>query len=779
MWHSYIKIAFRILIRNKRFSIINLIGLTIGLASFIIIMSWVRDEFSYDSFHLKKSQTYQLVLKHPDGILDPNTPYALVSKIAIQYPEVESFSSLIRMESRINSSFVFNLDSTEQVKAYEPAVAHVDTGFFAIFDFPLLYGDKYNLLSRPDAVVISSRIADVYFPDINPVGHTIMINNAQLLTISGVVDIPGNTFFKFDFFLPILFDLSNDWNWRDPSYLLLKPGIDAEGFEQKIASFMNDNYPNPLPGSFQVGIIPIHKLHLSFGQKKKVFLFSCVAILLLLVASLNYMNLASANYTGRIREMGIRKVLGARRRRLMINFFTESYILVFGALLLALFIAELVLPSMTPLFGRKIEIGYFDQPVLLVVLILIVGLISSLSSIYPSVLFTRGNPVDVLHLSVHPGGRSSVLILITTIFQFTLSIALMISTLVVIYQVRYTTQADLGFSVKNIVAIPMNQGIGSNFQVFLARLESHPDIEIATAGQSYPYNEDYKTNIDWATKENQSMGLCRYSICLNNYLDLFNMQIVSGRGYSNDFGADMDKYIINETAASMLGYDEPVGQSITFWNRTGEIIGVVRDFHHVSLHREILPHVFNIHPSNFSNLKFIFIKLIPGSNAEVLSYIESVCQELAPEFPFSYSFLEDELGQLYATDQNLSRILGLFSLLILVVSSLGIYGLAFYSVEKKSKEITVRKVYGASLVNILTLIYKSLISRIGISLILAIVLSLIAMNRWLQNFAYQISPDITLFILPALLAFMVAGIATLIAMWQTVRQNPADQLKQE
>ena len=779
MWYSYIKIAFRVLISNRRFSLINLAGLTIGLASFIIIMSWVNDELSFDRFHEKKNQIYQLTVKHPDGNLDANTPYALAPNMANQYPEIEYFSSLMRMESRINSSFVFNSDSPEQVKAYEPAVARVDTGFFVIFDFPILYGDRNNLLSRPDAVVISSKIANVYFPDINPVGRNILINNAQLLTISGVADIPGNTFFQFDFFLPIFEDLSHDWNWRDPSYLLLKPGIDVAGFKQKITSFMNDNYPNPLPGSFQVTIIPIHKTHLSFGQKGKVFLFGCVALLLLLVASLNYMNLTSANYTGRIREMGIRKVLGARRIKLMINFLTESYILVFGALLLALFLAELVLPVMTPLFGRRIEIGYLNQPRVLLVLLVIVGLISSLSAIYPSVFFTRGNPVDVLHLSVHPGGRRSVLILITTIFQFTLSIVLMISTLVVICQVRFTTQVDLGFSVENVVAIPMNQGIGNNFQVFLERLVSHPDIDISSAGQSHPFNEDYKMNLDWATKENQSLGLCRYSICLNNYLDLFDMQIVSGRGYSDDFGADMDKYIINETAARMLGFDDPVGQSITMWNRTGEIIGVVKDFHHVSLHREILPHVFNIHPSNFNNLKFIFVKLGSGKKAEALSYIESVCQNLAPEFPFSYSFLEDEVGQLYATDQNLSRILGLFSLLIMIVSSLGIYGLAFYSVEKKTKEITIRKVYGASLGSILALIYKSLLSRIGISLILAIGISVFVMTRWLQNFAYRIHPDILLFILPALIAMIVAGIATLLAMWRSVRQNPADLLKKE
>jgi len=751
----------------------------IGLAGLIIILSWVRDELSFDRFHQKKNQIIQLVVKFPQGILDPNTPYALAPNMALQYPEIASYTTLMRMESRINCSFIFNPDSIEPVKAYETAVARVDSGFFGIFDFPVLFGDKPHLFTKPDAVVISSRIANIYYPDKNPVGRSIIINNTQLLTISGVVDIPGNTFFQFDFFLPIFEDLSNDWNWSDPTYLLLKPGVDIDRFAQKITSYMNENYPHPLPGDHPLTVIPIQKTHLAFGDKWKVLLFSCVALLLVFVAVLNYMNMATANYNRRIREMGIRKLMGAGRKQLITNFFLETFILAFIALVFALFLVELSLPAMTPVFGREVEIGYMDHPLLLIALLTIVGVISSLASIYPIVLFTRGNPIDVLHHTLHPVSKRSRLILITIILQFTLSITLMISTLVVINQIRFASRADLGLSVENVVSIPMNQGIGNNFRGFLERLESYSNIEMATAGQAYPFQEDYKTNIDWAEKESGSMGLVRFSICLNDYLDLFEMQIISGRGFSDDYRSDMDKYIINESASKMLGFEDPVGQSITMWGRTGEIIGIAKDFHHVSLHREILPHIFNINPANYSNLKFIFIKLGRGDKAETIAYIESVCQELAGDFPFSYSFLEDEIGSLYKADQNLSRILGLFALLVLIVSALGIYGLAFYSVEKLAKVITIRKIFGASPGNILALFYKNMLGRISISLILAIGLSLFMMTRWLQNFAYRVDPDIMLFILPAILAFTLASIATLIAIWRSVRQNPADLLKQE
>ncbi|TFH33717.1 MAG: ABC transporter permease, partial [Bacteroidia bacterium] len=674
MWRSYFKTAIRVLIRNKRLSLINLTGLSIGLAGFIIIMSWVKDEISFDRFHQKRDNIFQLVVQYPDGRFDANTPYALAAKMAETYPEIESFTPLIRMESIMNSSFNFNPNSVNPVKAYEQAVVRVGREFFEIFDFPLLYGDKEDLMAEPGSVVISSRIANIFFPDINPVGKSIMLNNTQLLTVSGVADIPTNTFFQFDFFLPLFEDISNNWNWRDPSYLLLKPGVDANVFKEKIALFMDENFPNPPPGSHKVWIIPIHKTHLSFGRKDNVLLFSCIALLLLLVAAMNYINIASANYMVRIRETGIRKVLGARSSQLTINFFIETYLLAYGALIIALFMAEILLPAMVPLFGKRIDIGYIDHPVILLVLVLIVGLISSLASIYPALIFSKGNTVETLHRSVNPTGRRHLLILITIIFQFTLSIALMISTMVVISQVRYSSKADLGFSIKNVVSIPINQGIVNNFQTFLTRLESHSNIEHATAGQSLPFNEDYKAPLDWSLKQEGSPAIFRYTICLSNYPGLFNMEIVRGTGYSNNIMSDMNKFLINETAAGILGYDDPIGKSLTMWNMKGEIVGVVKDFHHVSLHREILPHVFNTHPSNYNSLKLVFIKLGQGNSSEAISFIESVFNEMAPGFPFSYYFLEDKIRQLYSADLNLSRILGLFSILVLIVSSLGIYG---------------------------------------------------------------------------------------------------------
>ncbi len=626
MCNSYLKIALRFLIRNRRFSIINITGLTIGLACFIIIVSWIANELSFDRFHQNRDRIYQLTIRHSNGILDPNCPYAMAPKMFQQYPEIESYSTVISLVNKMNCSFSFHYDSPDRVNVYESYVARVDTMFFEIFDFSVLNGEKNTLLSKPDFVVVSSRIADKYFHDSNPVGQTILFNNSQLLTVSGVVEIPENTFFHYDFFLPVYEDLSNNWNWADPSFLLMKPRIDIENFKKKIETFMNDNLPEEtsLPRSFVVSIIPVHKVHLAFGGKRNVFLFGTVAFLLLLVASLNYINIASANYADRIREIGMREVLGAKKSQLMLVFFTESFILVFLATVLAVILAELVLPALTPVFGKQFEIGIFHQPELFVGLIVITGLLSLLASLYPSFLFTGKNPVDLTHRTIIRGGIRSFIILVSTIFQFTLAIALLISTLIVIRQVRFSSQSDLGFSVNNVISVRMNSGIGNNFNAFLERLESHPEIEIATAGQAYPFDEDYKTGgLQWALKESQTKDLWRYTLCLDNYLDAFKFEIVSGRGYSDEFGADMGKYVINETAAKMLGFKDPVGQQITMWGQTGEIIGIVKDFHHVSLHKEILPHIFNTNLSYFPVHFTSFISFHGCRNCHTVCHVAS------------------------------------------------------------------------------------------------------------------------------------------------------------
>ncbi|MFC2089630.1 ABC transporter permease [Bacteroidota bacterium] len=779
MWLNYIKIAIRILIRNYRLSLISLISFTVGLTGFIVIFSWVRTELSVDRFFKNKDQIVQLTIRHPSGILDPNTPYALAPLLAEKYPEIASYSTCMRLETLTNSSFLFRNDTSVKTLFYEPKVVRVDTSFFSIFDFPMVRGSRKAIFSGPGDVVISQRISEKYFPDIDPVGRTVVMNNSQVLTITGVVNIPENTFFEFDVFLPVFRDLSTDWNWRDPSFLLLSEGTDKVQFGNKIAKIMNDVYPHRLPGEMKVELLPLTRAHMELNGRGKIYLFSVVAMLLLLVAALNYMNLITANYTIRIKETGIRKVLGALNKQVTIHIFVETIVISLAALIVALFLSELIIPRMSNLFGRSIRIGYLEHPVILLIILAIVITIAGLASIYPAVLFSRASSARVLHGS--PGGqlrRTSALI-VSSIVQFTLAIALMISMVIVLRQVRYLTGKSIGISVENVISIPMNNGIGRNFQQFLDRLESHPDIEMVSAGQAFPFHEDYKTNIDWQGRSENNPGNTRYSICLENYPELFRMEAVKGRIFSSEMETDIDKYVINEQAASMLNFENPVGEYLNMWGRTGEIIGVVKDFNHVSLHREILPHVFNVHPSNYRAFKYIFVKTRSGIDPGMISFLQETCEELAPDFPFSYSWLEEDLDSLYDTEKNLGKILGLFTLLSLLISSLGIYGLAYYTVEKNAGSLAIRKVFGAKLQHILLFFIKGMTMRIGISILLSIFLAFMVTTKWLDNFAYRINGTVLVYLWPALFATIIALAAVLLAIWRTANKNPAEILKQE
>lgn len=770
------KVTLRILLKNRHFTAINLCGLVIGITSFIIILSWVRHELSYDSFHDKKDRLYHLVIKHPSGILDPNTPYAIAPTLASTNPEIEAYTYVRRLSTISNYSFKFFPGEARQVKAYEPDVVRVSKGFFDIFDFNTGDISADEMLGRPESVVISSRIAEKYYAGVNPVGQTIVMNNHSVLTITGVVDIPENTFFNFDFFLPDQQDLSSDWNWRDPSYILLKPGIDLENFKEKIATFFIDNNPYNLKDNFSVQIIPISKTYLTFKGKQQVFIFSCIAALLLIMAALNYMNLASANYVNRINEAGVRKVLGARAGSLRGIILTETYILAFIATIISLFLAEITLMWSERFIGHNLEIGYIDKPLILVGIFASVFLTLGLASAYPSSIFLRGKTINS-EKRESGDSRKGLFILITVILQFTLTITLLISAFVIKSQINYSINKELGFSVDNVISIPMNEGIGDNFETFLERMESNPGIVEVSLGQSIPYDEDSKTNVQWVKNSIDYQENFRFSICLRNYPGLFGMKPIQGRLFSDDIETDQGKYLINQAGANLLGFENPVGEYITMWGVRGEIVGVVEDFHHVSLHREIMPHIFNVNPRNYSALKFIFIKLSDSGNPETISFIESVCEELAADWPFTYISLEDEIAQLYRDDFTLVRIIGFFLLLTVLLSVLSIYGLAYHSVEKKTREITIRKVYGAGLKDNLVLTYKNLFIQIGISFIIAIPLTVILMNKWLSNFAYSVKPDPLYFIISLLIAILVAVITTSLAMWKTLNRNPVENLK--
>jgi putative ABC transport system permease protein len=776
---NYLKAALRNLEHNKLQSIISILSLAIGFVCFILILIWVRDELSYNRFHEHRDELYQLTILHETGVLDPNVPYFLPFAMAEKFPEIVNYTRIYNLGNITNCQFRYQEDQREPVMFYEDKVIMVDTGFFSMFSFPFIYGNPQTALSGRDVVVLNKPVAEKYFGNENPIGKVITLNNQLSLTVAGVVDIPGNSNIRFDFVFPLRSDLSEDMNWRDPSYIMLNESTSHEIFREKITEALQDLSPAPLPWKLIVGIMPITKSHLSFDKLKYVYIFSIIALFILLIACINYIILSTSRSTQRAREISLRKVVGGNRIQLISQLLTESVIISFISLFLALIIVEIILPGFNTFIEKNLRIGYLDHPQILLVLCLIPFVTGILSGIYPALSFTGKSPVVALQAAVRFRTQRSPFRIASVVTQFTISMFLLVCTMLVMKQLKFFQKQPLGFNTDYIIQTPVNAELLTSLEAYRETLLQHSDIISVTAGQAVPFNEDYKTGLDWEGKDPDFEPIIRYSITLPNYLETFDMDITEGRAFSNDFTTDISNFVVNEKAVKYMNMENPLGKKLIFWGREGEIIGVVKDFHHVSLHREILPHVFTIHPANYRGLKHIFIRINPANIEETIDYIGTTTQKYAPDFPFDFSFIDEGIGKLYKEERKLGTLITWFSVISIFISCLGIFGLTVFMSEQRTKEIAIRKVNGAVFQHLLFLLNKDLIKWILLALVIASPLAYYSMHRWLQHFAYRAEISFVLFILAGLSVLLISMITASSVIMRAANLNPADTLKFE
>mgnify|MGYP001821799698 CR=1 FL=1 len=766
------------MIQNRRSTLINFLGLVLGLTSFVIIFSWIRTEYSMDRFHENKGQLFQLVILFPNGILDSNTPYALAPEMLNTFPEIINYSRVVRLETQLNSSFDFFPEDPDNEPVYETKIARVDTAFFKMFSFDPVHGTGQYTLDRPDGVILSKELAHKYFGDENPLGKQILMNASELLEVTAVVDIPDNSQLKYDLYLPVTESIHTSWTWRDPSYVMLHPDADKKEFESKLVTYFNETLPSELPGNHQLKLVALEKANLAFGKRKEFLLFSGIAIMILLIVAINYMNLSTANFTKRIREMGMRKIIGATPRILRNQLFAETLIQSLAALFIALFLTELLLPRLSTLFNTSVQIGYQDNPIILLGFLLLILVFSLLAVTYPVLVFTRGYPTTILRETFVKGNSRSNVLLVTTILQFTISICLLISTMVVIRQVQYAKNTPPGVDVENVIKVPLNPQLGRQLNSFMDEIKAHPAVEGLTAGQKNPINEDYKTNIDWPGRDPDTHPLVRYSICLPTFPTFFGHEIIYGRLYSDTISADLGRFLVNESACELLGKENPVGDRLNLWGIEGEIVGVFSNYHHISVHSEILPHVVTVNPRHYRHLRYLFIRIAPENQAQTIAFIKETFRKFSGDFPFSSEFLLDEVEHMYSREVRLAKVLGTFAFLALLISCLGIYGLARFSVEKKVRDLTMRRVFGASIQRIILLANVDMLKRIVFSLVVAIPLSFFLLERWLRSFAFRTDLSWWFFVLGGTLGIIITIAATLIGIWRSLQQKPTEVLKQ-
>jgi putative ABC transport system permease protein len=780
MFRNYFKIAFRNIARNRLFSIINLLGLAVGMACFILISLWVQDELSYDGFHANKDQLFLLTIEHPNNVLDPNVPYALAPLLAADYPEIRDYTRIYQL-GQTTCAFAYQPEDRPRVMFYEDSVNLVDRAFFTMFSFPFVKGDPASALEDPNALVIREEVAQKYFGDEDPLGKKLTFNNRRDMIVTGVVRMPSNSHLRLDFVAPLQNDLAADWNWRDPSYVLLDPQTSLAGFREKIAASLNNNAPYTMTDTLTVDILPLEEVHLGFGRRMYVYIFSVIAVLILLIACINYMNLATAASSKRVREVGLRKVVGAGRGQLIQQFLGESILISTLAFTLSLLLVRISLPVLNTLTAKSLPLAIGANPALFAFFLGLILVVGVLAGTYPAFFLTAGRPIDTLRAVFHLRSRRSALRVASVVAQFTVSIILIAGTLVVFQQMRYVQNRPLGINTDQVLKIRSNPSLLRRFLSFKKELLGNPLISSVTRGQAVPYDEDYKTGgLEWDGKEEGLDTNVRYSITDFDFIETFGMEVVEGRGFSQDRPGDRNNLMINQKAAEFMGMDEPLGKRASFWGVSGQIIGVVKDFHHVSLHREIMPQVFSINPRFYNNwIKYVFVKIAPENIPDTLRHIEAVSLQLAPEYPFDYSFLDQGVAAMYAAEQRLGRILTYFAILAILISCLGILGLSAFTAEQRTKEIGIRKVLGASAPGIVALLSGQFARWLLLANAAAWPVAYYAMHTWLRDFAYRTGLSLHLFILAGILSVLTAALPVVALSLKAANADPVKSLRYE
>ena len=781
MLNNYLKVALRNILRNKLFSSINVLGLAVGMTCFILISLWIQDELSYDKFHNKKDDLFMLTIKHPEGVLDPNVPYALTPLVASEYPEIVDFTRVVRIGNRTTCSFKYISDDGQSILFYEDRVHLVDPGFFSMFSFPFIHGSPEAAFTGKNGLVISENAAIKYFGEDNPIGKKLTFNNKVDLVISGVVHVPSQSHLQFDFVSRLDEKMVDNWNWTDPSYVLLRKNSSVDDLREKIGGSMIRHFPHPLPSdNYSVGLMPVFKVHLDFGRRTYIYIFSVIAAFILLIALVNYTNLATARSSHRAKEVGVRKVVGAQRNQLIRQFLGESVLMSLLASLLAPILTSIFLPVLNNLTSKQLVLLSPQNTALYLFLPCLAFGVGILSGVYPSLFLASCQPVKTISAHLSFRTNRSPFRVVSVIGQFTIAVLLIACTGLVFKQLHYIQKKPLGFQADYVIKMPLNDSYKRRFFSLKNELLQNPNVLFVTASQAIPYDDDFKTGgIEWATKDPSIVPNLRYSITQFDYLETFGMEIIEGRSFSREYSSDINNFVINEEAVRYMGLEHPVGTRIKFWGREGQVIGVVKDFHHVSLHRKILPHIFTVHPALYGALNSISIKIKPEAVPDTIRHIKEVSQKFAPSFPFEYSFLDKGIDDLYQAEQRLGRIFGYFAFVAIFISCLGIFGLSAFSAEQRTKEIGVRKVLGATSSGLVVLLSKEFIHWVLLANVVSWPVAFLVMRKWLQNFAYRTDIGWGSFFLAGFVSLLIALLSVSYQAIKAALSDPLKSLKYE
>ncbi len=791
MIRNFFKIAVRNIARHKGFTFINVTGLAVGLAASLLILLWIQDEFSFEKFNINAKNIYRVeedqfysgaryhvtVTPHPGGPVWKE-----------KIPEIKE-------QTRFHPWLPRLLFRQDDKVFFETLIAAADSGLLKMFSFPLLSGDPETALKAPHSIILTEILANKYFGRTNPIGKTITLENKYEFTVTGVMkDLPKNSMFTFQAILPYSFlkeigAIDNYWgNNSIFTFVQIEKGSDINSINKKLTDVVLENDPQT---TTKFSLFPLLGIHLygQFGFKETkgpvivVTIFTLIAIFIILIACINFINLSTAKASGRGKEIGIKKVAGANKMSMIVQFMLESLLLVGISMILALILVGLSLGIFNNISGKSFRLEDLFQ-VKFIISFIMVGLVAGfISGIYPAFYLSSFKPVAVLKgesVSVKGNGR---LRQIMVVIQFTLSILIAVSAIFMYRQLKFLQNKDLGFNKENLICIPMPDSMKKKYSSIKRELEKETLIQGVTASLYNPTMMGSNSGgASWDGKDPEKQVLIGTNAIDYDYLKTLNMKLKSGRDFSKDFPSDMVRdttgnFLVNEEVVKLMGIGDPVGKNFRFMGFSGTIVGVIKNFHFKGADQAIEPMAFALTETNY--LRVILIRLTPGNIPGSLKAVEKTWKDIVPEYPLDYTFVDQDYERLFRAQMRLTSLLKYFTILAVIIACLGLYGLSSYSAERRTNEIGIRKVMGAGSYTVMYTLAAEFLLPVLLSVIIAIPIGWIIVSNLLKQFAYRVEISFIVFAGIAFGAIVIAMLTVSFQAYKATRINPAEALKVE
>lgn len=789
MLRNYIKTAWRNLIRNRFYSLINISGLTIGLTIGILILLWVQDEMSFDGFHKESANIYRLENLVATGA-SKQIWQSTVSPIGMmgkkELPQIKE-------SVRLCYGQFFSLFTYQEKVFKEEKTVFADASLFTMFDFTLIKGNPAKPFANPNSIVITETTAKKYFDKEDPIGKVLVAEDKTPLTVSGVVkDFPENSSIRPNLIMTMeLFNqklysgkqdglsIDNDFHqFNYHTYFQIQPGTDIKVLADKLRNIHLRNKPDDTDLTYLLQPLPDMHLYQADGSNggiETVRMFLIIALLILVIACINYVNLSTARAMLRAKEISLRKIIGAARSQLFFQFIIETALLFLLATGLALGLIYVLIPFFNQLSGKQLVFDLFSYHIWKVILLTITGTLIA-SSIYPALLLSSFEPLKALKGKISSRLSDGLFRKILVVGQFMFSVALIVGTFIISDQLSYIRSKALGYDKEHVFAIHMRGDVKNHYDAIKAELLKQPGIAKVTKGGGDIINMDGETGDNsWDGKATGETFMVHPMSVDKEFIPFFNIQMVAGANFTGAV-SDSTHFILNETAINILGIKNPIGKKFRLWKTEGTISGVMKDFHFASMKQKIEPAVFYYHPSEDWT---IYVKTTGSEATTAIAAAERSWKRYNAEYPFEYTFLDESFNRLYQSEQRTSTLFNLFALIAIIISCLGLFGLAAFTAQIRTKEIGVRKVLGASVSGIIGLLAKDFIKLVLLAILIALPIAGYIMHEWLADFAYKINIGWTVYLFAALIAIAIALITVSFQSVKAALANPVKSLRTE